>query len=30
MSVDVKYSTAATATGGRDGHARSDDGRIDV
>ena len=30
MSVDVKYSTTATATGGRDGHARSDDGRIDV
>ncbi|MFN3432973.1 MAG: organic hydroperoxide resistance protein [Sphingomonas sp.] len=30
MSVDVKYSTHATATGGRDGHARSDDGKIDV
>ncbi|EZP49180.1 MULTISPECIES: organic hydroperoxide resistance protein [Sphingomonas] len=30
MSVDVKYSTTATATGGRDGHARSDDGRIDI
>lgn len=30
MSVDVKYSTAATATGGRDGHARSDDGKIDI
>ncbi len=30
MSIDVKYSTTATATGGRDGHARSDDGRIDV
>ncbi|MBI0476287.1 organic hydroperoxide resistance protein [Sphingomonas sp. MA1305] len=30
MSIDVKYSTAATATGGRDGHARSDDGRVDV
>ena len=30
MSVDVKYFTTATATGGRDGHARSDDGRIDV
>ena len=30
MPVDVKYSTTATATGGRDGHARSDDGRIDV
>lgn len=30
MSVDVKYSTVATATGGRDGHARSQDGRFDV
>lgn len=30
MSVDVKYTTEATATGGRDGHARSQDGRIDV
>ncbi len=30
MSIDVKYSTAATSTGGRDGHARSDDGRFDV
>ncbi|KQN92632.1 organic hydroperoxide resistance protein [Sphingomonas sp. Leaf231] len=30
MSVDVKYSTTASATGGRDGHARSEDGRIDV
>lgn len=30
MSVDVKYSTTATATGGRDGHARSADGRVDV
>ncbi|RZL81496.1 MAG: organic hydroperoxide resistance protein [Sphingomonas sp.] len=30
MSVDVKYTTEATATGGRDGHARSEDGRIDV
>ncbi|MGN5375222.1 organic hydroperoxide resistance protein [Sphingomonas hankookensis] len=30
MSIDVKYSTAATATGGRDGHARSEDGRFDV
>ena len=30
MSVDVKYSTTATATGGRDGHARSNDGRIDI
>jgi Ohr subfamily peroxiredoxin len=30
MSVDVKYTTKATATGGRDGHARSQDGRFDV
>jgi Ohr subfamily peroxiredoxin len=30
MSVDVKYSTVATATGGRDGHAKSEDGRFDV
>ncbi|WP_298091357.1 organic hydroperoxide resistance protein [uncultured Sphingomonas sp.] len=30
MSVDVKYRTAATATGGRDGHARSDEGNFDV
>ncbi|MEI4583953.1 organic hydroperoxide resistance protein, partial [Klebsiella pneumoniae] len=30
MSIDVKYSTNATATGGRDGHARSEDGRVDV
>ena len=30
MAVDVKYSTTASATGGRDGHARSDDGRIDI
>ncbi|MFD1034024.1 organic hydroperoxide resistance protein [Sphingomonas hankookensis] len=30
MSVDVKYSTTATATGGREGHARSEDGRVDI
>lgn len=30
MSIDVKYSTTATATGGRDGHARSEDGRFEV
>ncbi|MGA1799834.1 organic hydroperoxide resistance protein [Sphingomonas sp. 4RDLI-65] len=30
MSIDVKYTTTATATGGRDGHARSEDGRFDV
>lgn len=28
MSVDVKYRTRATATGGRDGTARSDDGKL--
>jgi len=30
MSVDVKYSTKATATGGRDGSARSEDGVLEV
>lgn len=30
MSVDVKYRTRATATGGRDGEARSEDGRFAV
>ncbi len=30
MPVDVKYSTRASATGGRDGHARSEDGVLDV
>ena len=30
MAVDVKYSTKATATGGRDGNARSEDGVLDV
>lgn len=30
MSIDVKYSTTATAIGGREGHARSDDGKIDI
>lgn len=30
MSVYVKYRTQATATGGRDGHARSQDGVLDV
>ncbi len=30
MAVDVKYSTKASATGGRDGRARSEDGRVDV
>jgi osmotically inducible protein OsmC len=30
MSVNVIYKTSATSTGGRDGHARSDDGSVDV
>lgn len=30
MSVDVKYTTKARATGGRDGHAKSLDGPVDV
>lgn len=30
MAVDVKYSTKATATGGRDGTAKSADGALDV
>ena len=30
MSVKVIYETSATATGGRDGSAKSDDGSIDV
>lgn len=30
MAVDVKYSTRATATGGRDGSARSEDGRFEA
>jgi Ohr subfamily peroxiredoxin len=30
MSVDVKYRTTATAEGGRQGKARSDDGRLEV
>ena len=30
MSVNVLYRTAASATGGRDGQARSEDGRVDV
>jgi osmotically inducible protein OsmC len=30
MSVDVKYTTEATATGGRDGRSRSADGALDV
>lgn len=30
MPTDVKYSTQATATGGRDGHAKTHDGALDV
>ncbi|OBJ80740.1 organic hydroperoxide resistance protein [Mycobacterium paragordonae] len=31
MSIEVVYTTAATATGGgRDGHVKSDDGRVDL
>ena len=30
MSVDVKYRTTATATGGRDGHAATADGTLKV
>jgi lipoyl-dependent peroxiredoxin len=30
MSVDVKYRTTATATGGRDGQARTEDGSFEV
>lgn len=30
MPTQVLYSTTVTATGGRDGAARSDDGRVDV
>jgi Ohr subfamily peroxiredoxin len=30
MSVDVKYTTSATATGGRDGRAATKDGSLDV
>ena len=30
MPVDVKYTTTATATGGRDGHAATKDGAFDV
>jgi Ohr subfamily peroxiredoxin len=30
MPVDVKYTAHASATGGRDGQARTDDGKVDV
>jgi len=30
MSVDVKYRTAATANGGRDGRTHTEDGKLDL
>jgi Ohr subfamily peroxiredoxin len=30
MSVNALYRTSATATGGREGHARTDDGRVEL
>jgi lipoyl-dependent peroxiredoxin len=30
MSIEVKYSTVATACGGRDGHVSTPDGKLDV
>lgn len=30
MSIDVKYRTTATASGGRDGRTRSDDGKLEL
>jgi Ohr subfamily peroxiredoxin len=30
MSVDVKYTTSATATGGRDGRSKTEDGSLEV
>jgi osmotically inducible protein OsmC len=30
MSVDVRYRTAATANGGRDGRTRTEDGKLDL
>ena len=30
MSVDVKYKTTATSTGGRDGSSRSEDGKFEA
>ena len=30
MSVDVKYRATASATGGRDGRAKTEDGSLDV
>jgi Ohr subfamily peroxiredoxin len=30
MSLDVKYRTSATASGGRDGRTRTEDGKLDL
>ena len=30
MSVNVLYRTSATSTGGREGHSRSEDGRVEL
>ncbi|MEO1330697.1 MAG: organic hydroperoxide resistance protein [Pseudomonadota bacterium] len=30
MSIDVKYTISATATGGREGHVKTEDGAIDL
>ena len=30
MSVNVLYRTSATSTGGREGHSRTDDGRVEL
>ena len=30
MSIDVKYRAVATATGGRDGRTRTEDGKLDL
>lgn len=30
MTIDVKYRTAATANGGRDGRTRTEDGKLDL
>ena len=30
MGVDVKYTTSATANGGRDGRSATEDGSLDV
>lgn len=30
MGIDIKYTASATASGGRDGHSRTENGEIDV